>query len=164
MIDNLKKRYRLPQTKFSFGATSAIITNLGLIVGLNTMAHPKLSIIGGILVIALADNIADSLGIHVFQESECIKQSEVWISTATNFLARFFMSLTFIVLVYLLPMDWAIFSSLIWGLSLLGVLSYSIAKKEGRNPVKAMLEHIIIAAAVIAVSHIVGRWVIGRFS
>ena len=58
MINFIKEKCRLTQTKFSFGATSAIITNLGLITGLDKLAHPQLSIITGILIIAVADNIA----------------------------------------------------------------------------------------------------------
>ena len=163
MINYIKEKCRLYQTKFSFGTTSAIITNLSLIAGLDTLAHPKLSIIGGILVIALADNISDSLGIHVYQESECIKQREVWISTCTNFLARFFVSMSFILLVAVLPIGWAVISSVVWGLSLLGVLSYSIAKGEEINPYRAMFEHIGIAIAVIVLSHIIGQWAISKF-
>lgn len=163
MINYIKERCRLYQTKFSFGTTSAIITNLSLIAGLDTMAHPRLGIIGGILVIALADNISDSLGIHVYQESECIKAKEVWVSTFTNFLARFFVSLTFILVVALLPINLAVPCSIIWGFTLLGVLSYSIARGEEVNPYIAMFEHITIAAVVITLSHLAGRWAISRF-
>ena len=163
MIEYIKNKCRMYQTKFSFGTTSAIITNLSLIVGLDTMAHPKLGIIGGILIIALADNISDSLGIHVYQESECITRREVWISTFTNFLARFLVSLTFILLVTILPINWAVTCAIIWGLTLLGILSYSIARAEEVNPYVAMFEHIAIAVIVIALSHIAGRWAIIHF-
>ena len=163
MMNYIKNKCRMYQTKFSFGTTSAIITNLSLIVGLDTMAHPKLGIIGGILIIALADNISDSLGIHVYQESECITRREVWISTFTNFLARFLVSLTFILLVTILPINWAVTCAIIWGLTLLGILSYSITRAEEVNPYVAMFEHIAIAVIVIALSHIAGRWAIIHF-
>ena len=163
MMNYIKEKCRMYQTRFSFGTTSAIITSLSLISGLDTMAHPKLGIIGGIFVIALADNISDSLGIHIYQESECITQREVWLSTCTNFLARFFVSLTFILLVAILPMNWAVICSIVWGLSLLGILSYSIAKREELNPYRAMLEHITIAIVVITLSHFIGQWAISRF-
>ncbi len=156
-------RCRLKQTKFSFGATSAIITNLGLVTGLVTLAHPKLSIIGGILVIALADNIADSFGIHIYQESECIGIKEAWLSTLSNFISRIFVSLIFIVLVAVLPIKLAVLCSIIWGLSLLTVISYVIAKDRKVNPYQAIFEHISIAVVVITLSHFVGRGIIGRF-
>lgn len=163
-MDKSKNSRRLGQTKFSFGATSAIITNLALITGLDTMANAKLSIIGGILAIALADNIADSTGIHVFQESECIDKREVWFSTFTNFSARLLVSLTFVFLIVVLPIKVAVFCSIIWGLALLTFLTYTISKGRQANPYSAILEHIIIAGFVIVASHFVGKWVIGKFS
>ena len=157
-----KEKHRLSQTKFSFGATSAIITILGLITGLGALAHPKVSIIAGILAIAIADNISDSLGIHMYQESECIDRKEVWISTITNFLTRFLVSLTFIILIITLPMKLAVASSVIWGLMLLAVMSYTIAKNTDRHPFRAIFEHISIAILVIIVSHFIGKFVIEK--
>ena len=84
----IKKR-KFDLTKYSFGGTSAIITNLALIIGLNTAANAKLSIISGLLIIGLADNISDTLGIHIYQESEGKQTLNVWISTLTNFFSRF---------------------------------------------------------------------------
>ena len=65
MIKLIKEKCRLYETRFSFGATAAIITNMALIAGLRTGDHAKVSIIGGMLIIAIADNISDSVGIHV---------------------------------------------------------------------------------------------------
>src|SRR5512136_1530455 len=108
MAQDVKKKGRPIQTKFSFGAASAIITNLSLIVGLDTVSHPQLTIIGGILVIAFADNISDSLGIHIYQESEHLSQKEVWLSTSANFFTRIFVSLTFIFWIIALPLQAAV--------------------------------------------------------
>lgn len=55
---------------FSFGLTSGIITTLGLMVGLHSGTHSKLVVIGGVLIIAIADAFSDALGIHVSEESE----------------------------------------------------------------------------------------------
>ncbi|HEY4699475.1 MAG TPA: hypothetical protein VIH27_03785 [Nitrososphaerales archaeon] len=62
---------KLPKdpSKFSFGATSSTVTSLGIIFGLISTGNPKASIIGSLLVVAIADNIADSLGIHINRES-----------------------------------------------------------------------------------------------
>ena len=54
--------------KFSFGATSSTVTSLGIIFGLITSGNPRATVIGSLLVIAIADNIADSLGIHIYRE------------------------------------------------------------------------------------------------
>jgi hypothetical protein len=103
-------------TKFSFGATSAIITCLALIIGLSKSANPKLSIVASLLVIAIADNISDSLGIHIYQESDLKKSEVVRANTFFNFLTRFFVILIFILLVVFLPTGYAIIFSIIWGI------------------------------------------------
>jgi hypothetical protein len=152
MSNDLKNTVRPAQTRFSFGATSAIITNLGIITGLGTLTHPKLSIIGALLVIALADNLSDSFGIHIYQESEHLGKKEVWFSTLTNFLTRLFVSLTFIILIIVL-----------WGLFVLTVMTYLIAKQQKINPTSAILVHITIAVVVVIASNFIGGFVISRF-
>lgn len=151
-------------TKFSFGATSAIITSLAFIISLSKTHDPKFSIIGSLLVIAIADNISDSLGMHIYQESDLKKSEIVRVSTFFNFLTRFFVILIFILLVLLLPITYAIVTSIIWGLSLLIVLSYLIAKKQKTNPYKAILQHVTIAILVIAISNFISGWIMGFFS
>ena len=48
---------KLPKdpSKFSFGATSSTVTSLGIIFGLLTSGNPQASVIGSLLVIAVAD-------------------------------------------------------------------------------------------------------------
>ncbi|MCX5695628.1 MAG: hypothetical protein NTW18_03050 [Candidatus Omnitrophica bacterium] len=163
MIKFIKEKCRLKDTRFSFGATAAIITNLALVVGLRTGEHAKISIIGGMLIIALADNISDSVGIHIYQESECLAQKEVWISTLTNFTSRLLVSLTFIACVLFLPLQLAVLVSLAWGLLLLCSISYRIARERKLSPYTAMFEHMLIALCVIFMSDFFGRLIISRF-
>jgi vacuolar iron transporter family protein len=151
-------------TKFSFGATSAIVTSLAFIVGLSKGVNPKFYIIGSLLVIAIADNISDSLGIHIYQESELKKSKIVNMSTFTNFLTRFSLIVTFILLVYFLPMNYAIITSLVWGVSLLSVMSYKIARKQRANPYVAIIEHVAVSLIVIAISNFLSVWIMGIFT
>lgn len=144
--------------------TSATVTDLALIVGLNQTTNAKMSIIAAILIIALADNISDSLGIHIFQESECKEQREVWLSTSTNFITRILVSLTFMGLVIFLPMHIAVITSIVWGLLLLSFLSYTIAKGEGINPSLEIIKHLGIAILVILGSDLIRRFILIRFS
>jgi VIT1/CCC1 family predicted Fe2+/Mn2+ transporter len=163
MLKKLIKKARGWQTRFSFGSTSAVITNLALMAGLHSEANAKVSIIGGILVVALADNISDSFGIHIYQESEKIETREVWASTLFNFFARVIVSLSFVVLLLLLPLDAAIISSIVWGLLLLAVVSYIVAKNEAANPYLSILTHLTIAACVIFLSNLIGDFLIRQF-
>ena len=58
------------RTGISFGLTSAVITTLGLMVGLHAGTHSKIVVLAGILTIAIADAFSDALGIHVSKEAE----------------------------------------------------------------------------------------------
>lgn len=112
------------KTGVSFGLTSGIITTLGLIVGLHSCTHSKMVIIGGILIIAVADAFSDALGIHISEESEARhSQRGVWQSTIFTFLAKFIFALTFVVPILLFSLSVAIIVSIVWGLSLLSVFS-----------------------------------------
>lgn len=147
------------RTGFSFGITSGIITTLGLMVGLHSGTHSKLVVLGGILMIAIADAFSDALGIHIAEEYKSKNIRNVWGATISTFLSKFIFSLTFVVPVLLFKLSTAIIVSIIWGLSLLSVLSYNIAKKQKAKPWKAVTEHLIIAAAVITIAHFVGEWI-----
>lgn len=152
------------KTGFSFGVTSAIITTLGLIVGLHSGTHSKLVVLGGIIIIAIADAFSDALGIHISEEAEN-KHSlkEIWQSTISTFFAKFLFTLTFIIPILFLPLSKAIIVSIIWGLSLLALFSYSIAKEQKVNPWGAVGEHLLIALVVIAITHYAGDWISATF-
>lgn len=150
------------QTKFSFGISSALITNLSLIVGLDTGHNAKISIISGILLIALADNVSDSFAIHIFRESEQLNRHEVWLSTFSNFFFRMLVSFSFIFLILFFPLRLAVIISLIWGMLVLIFLSYLIAKSKKINILKSILEHVSIAGIVITASHFIGRFILSK--
>lgn len=142
---------------FSFGLTSGIITTLGLIVGLYSGTHSKLAIFGAILIIAVADALSDAFGIHVSEESERKHTSkEVWESTFSTFLSKFIFALTFVIPILLFELSLAIAVSVVWGLFLISILSYKMAKK---NKWKAVSEHLIIAVIVIIIANYVGKFV-----
>ena len=149
---------------FSFGATSGIITTLGLMVGLHSSTHSSLVVIGGILTIAIADAFSDALGIHISEESENVHTSkQIWTSTFYTFFFKFVFALTFIIPVLLLKLSTAILVSVIWGLSILIFLSYRIAKEQKANPWKVIAEHLVIALIVIIITHYLGDWISSRF-
>ena len=153
------------KTGFCFGSTSGIITTLGLMVGLHSGTHSKLVVLGGILTIAIADAFSDALGIHISEESE-IKHTakEIWESTVSTFFSKFVFASTFVIPVLLLELSTAIVVSVILGLSILGILSFNLAKEQKAKPWKVVTEHLIIALAVIVITHHVGNWISATFS
>ena len=141
-----------------FGLTSGIITTLGLIVGLNSGTHSKSIILGGILVIGIADAFSDSLGMHISEESgrKSIKTREIWESTISTFFFKLIFALSFIIPILLLQLKTAIIISIVWGLFLLAIFSFYIAKEKNLSPTKAIAEHLIIAIFVILITNFIG--------
>lgn len=143
----------------SFGVVSGIITTLGLIVGLHSGTHSRVVVLGGIFVIAIADALSDSLGIHISEEASNKSSSkEIWQSTFATFLAKFFVAMIFIIPIILFELNIAIIASVILGLFLISIFSYVIAKQNKAKPFPIVLEHLVISIAVIVITHYVGEF------
>jgi VIT1/CCC1 family predicted Fe2+/Mn2+ transporter len=148
------------KTGLSFGLTSAIITTLGLMVGLHSGTRSKLVVISGILIIAIADAFSDALGIHMSEESENTHSTkEIWESTIATFVAKFVFTSTFIIPLLLFPLNTAIVVSILYGLVLLSLFSFYMAREQGEKLWKVIGEHLVIAVIVIILTHYVGEWV-----
>ena len=148
----------------SFGLTSGVITTLGMIVGLHSGTNSQLAVIGGILMIAIADAFSDALGIHISEESSNTKTvKEVWESTIATFLAKFFFALTFLIPILLFNLDTAVWVSIAWGIMILGIISYLMALDQKESPLHTIGEHLSIALIVIFITHYVGDFISGKF-
>lgn len=150
--------------KFSIGATAAITTSMGLIAGLAHGESAKISVVTGLLVIAVADNISDSLGIHIYKESEGASKKDIRSSTFGNFIVRLVLAFTFIGIVLLFPSPFAFIVSSVWGLVGLAVLSYLISKSKKTNPLREIAWHLIVALFVIVVSRILGNFILNEIT
>ena len=148
------------KTGVCFGLTSGVITTMGLMVGLNSGTHSRLAVLGGVLTIAVADAFSDALGIHIAEESENIHTPwEIWQATIATFLSKFLFALTFAVPVLVLELSTAVIVSIVYGLTVLGALSWYLAKDQGEEPLKVIAEHIFIALVVIGATHAIGGWI-----
>ena len=144
--------------KLSFGGPAAIVTGMALIVGLDAATAAKSAMVTSLLIIGIADNLTDSLSVHIYQESERLAERDAFRTTIANFFARFFVCITFIVILLLLPASTAIPVSMIWGFVLLSVLSYFLAKRRKVGAVAEILKHCAVALVVIAISRAIGAW------
>ena len=143
-----------------FGLTSGVITTLGLIVGLHSGTHSSLVVIGGIITIAIADSMSDALGIHISQESDMSSSKrDIWVATIVTLVSKMCMATTFIIPVLIFDLINAIYISVAWGLIVITILSYSLARKQGEKPLNVVGEHLAITAGVIVATHYVGDWV-----
>lgn len=144
----------------SFAVSSAIITVLGLMVGLNAGTHSRLVVLSGIMMIAIADAMADALGVHISEESEKHhSQKHVWESTFAALISKFIISMSFVIPVIFFELNKAIIMGMVWGTILLTYVSYRIAKDRNVNPMGPILEHLIIAFIVVVLSYLVGNWI-----
>jgi VIT1/CCC1 family predicted Fe2+/Mn2+ transporter len=115
------------------------------------------------LVIAVADNIADSLGIHIYRESTATKKENTRMFTIENFLTRFGITLTFVVLFAFLPLDYAATFCVMIGFGILIFLSYLIGVQRKTSIIKEILIHLGIAIPVIVFSHFLGQLIFTMF-
>ena len=152
------------RTGLFFGATSGVITTIGLIVGLNAGTRSITAVMGGILVIAVADAMSDALGIHLAEEADPnTDQAHVWAATIMTFLTKFVFSISFAIPLLLLPLTTAVAVSVVWGLLVIVVLSYFLAKTQDESPLYIIGEHVGIAILVLVFSHYIGVWVAANF-
>ncbi|MFH1228991.1 MAG: hypothetical protein V1678_01030 [Candidatus Aenigmatarchaeota archaeon] len=153
------------KTGFCFGTTTGIITTLGLMVGVESGTNSVLAVIGAVLTIAIADAFSDSLGIHISQESDSKKTNkQIWEATFSTFITKLFVGITFIIPVFLLDLTSAVIASTAWGMILLGILSFYIAKENKSKFWLVITEHVGIASAVVVITYFFGKWIALTFA
>ena len=163
MADKMPRKYfHQLVTGVSFGLTTAVITSLGMIVGMYSATSSRLAVVAGIVVMAVADGLSDAISLHTAEEAEVEKgkgkhtPKELWLTTLFAFVAVSGFTLTFTVPILLFPADTAIAVAVGWGFLLLTFLNFYIGKIRNENPVKIIFEHILLAVFVIIISYVVG--------
>ncbi|MGE5090184.1 MAG: hypothetical protein ACM3QY_13735 [Candidatus Levyibacteriota bacterium] len=151
-------------TWISFGGTAAIVTSMGLILGLDAANTSRQTIVGALLIVALADNLSDSLSVHAYQEAEGLERREAFLSTAANFVTRLLVASTFVAMVVALPHEWLPVAACAWGFALLALLTHRLARARDAPVAKEVAKHVVVAALVLAVSRWVGTWISGSFA
>jgi hypothetical protein len=141
--------------RYAFGTTAAVMTSMGLIVGLGTANTGKGGIIAGLLIIGVADNLSDTLGIDLHEEAD-LGETKAFSLSVSNYVTRLVLVCSFVGLVLALPLPVARIASIVWGATLLSVLTYQIALVRSLRPITEILKHLTIAAAVIGLSHLIG--------
>lgn len=159
MAGKFKMKHSI-KTGLSFGSTSGIITTLGLMVGLHSGTGLKFAVIGGVVTIAIADAFSDALGIHISEEAEHRHSvREIWEATISTLIFKFLFTSTFIIPLLIFRLSTATIVSVVWGLSLLSIFSYLMAREQKIKPWKVVAEHLSIALIVITLTHYIGGWV-----
>lgn len=142
----------------SYGATSGVITSLGLLVGLTATTSSKEVLLAGLLTIAFADALSDGFGMHVSEESDGHESKKaIWEVTFSTVIAKMLIGTSFIIPFIVLQNIQAIIIDFVWGLIVLSYLSYRVAKQNNERIYPALIEHLTLACLVIAGSFIIGR-------
>jgi len=153
------------RTGVFFGATSGVITTVGLIVGLYAGTESVVAVLGGILVISVADAMSDALGIHLAQEADPDSTNEhIWLATFFTLFTKFVVAISFAVPLMWLPLQTAVIVSIGWGLVIIALLSWFLARAQQNPVLPVVLEHLGIAIAVIVISYYIGHWVHTAFA
>ena len=131
--------------------------------GLNASTGSKLVVLGGILSIAVADALSDSIGMHISEETVSDEHHTVWSATLMTFLVKFVVGMSFAIPVIFLSLNTAMAVNIAWGVVLMTALSVAIARMKDENPLASVLEHVSIALVVVAITHFVGKLISSVF-
>ena len=144
----------------TFGAMDAIITVIGIVVGLGVMGN-RTAVFVGILVAGIANSFGNAWGFHISEETENIHtRKEVWMSTMLSFAGTLVATMILLMPVIFFPLTQAIFLSVIIGvliIVLIGVVVGRIQELEKRGCCKLVLEYVSISMLVIVVAYYLGQ-------
>ena len=104
--------------------------------------------------------MSDALGIHIAEEADPGTTAQhVWSATISTLVTKFVFAISFAVPLLLLPLRTAVIASVVWGMIVITVLSYFLAKSTHERPLPIIAEHLGIAFLVVLLSHLIGAWV-----
>lgn len=146
-------------SRISYGGTAAVVTSMALISGLNAADATKAVIVSALLIAAFADNLTDALSFHIFQESEQLDQKDAFTGTITNFVTRLLLCISFALLIGLFPIAHAAIVATIWGMLLLAIMTYLVARERKVKPILEVIKHLLVASAVVLASNVTGHWI-----
>lgn len=141
----------------SFGSPAAIVTSMALVVGLDAATASRASVLASLLIIGIADNLSDSLSVHIYQESERMARPQAFRTTVANYAARLTVAGSFFLIFLVLPTTAAIYVCVVWGFLLLSLLSYLLGKARGLGVWPEILKHTALAGVVILLSNGIGH-------
>jgi len=142
----------------TFGVMDAVITVLGVIIGLSIITDKQFIVLAGVFTAGIADAFANAAGIHVAQETETHHdEREVFKSTIFCFLATVGTTVFLSFPIILFALTPGRYISIGLGLFLLLGLGYAVSKINKQfNPYKLALEYFIIGVSVIAICFVIG--------
>ncbi|MHA1291516.1 MAG: CYTH domain-containing protein [Promethearchaeota archaeon] len=143
--------------KMAFGISSAGLTVLGLIIGVNAALASKIAIIAAIACIAVADSMADAFGIYSQTKSEGMSSKKAFANSINNFVGKLIFASSFMIPFFFFNITQAIIIDLIWGFSLLIFVNFQIAIIQDENKLKSIIKNVVIAVFVLLAAFFIGH-------
>ncbi len=144
----------------TFGSIDAIITVIGIVVGLGVMGNRTVVFVG-VLVAGIANSFGNAWGFHISEETENIHtRREVWMSTLMSFGGTLVSTIVLITPIILLPLGMAIVVSVMIGISMIVGISILVGRIQGlgtRKCCKLVAEYVGISLLVIVVTYYLGH-------
>lgn len=140
----------------AFGISSAGLTVLGLIIGVNAALASKIAIIVSIACIAFADSMADAIGIYTQDRSEGTSSKKAFACALNNFFGKLCFASSFMIPFFMVDIITAIIIDLIWGFALLIFVNIIIATIQGESKKKIVIKNTVVAAIVLMLSYVIG--------
>lgn len=148
----------------TFGSMDAIITVIGVVVGLGVIGN-RTAVFVGILVAGIANSFGNAWGFHISEETENIHtQREVWVSTVLSFTGTLVSTLILLIPVLLLPLGQAILASVLIGVVMITIIGLGVGRirgLEGFGCCKLVVEYVSISLLVIAIAYVLGQFASG---
>jgi len=145
---------------YVFGISSAVLTTLGIVVGINAATSSRTAIIAGIVGVAVAESCSDAFSMYSLKRSERGVSTRAALRGAiATWLAKATFALTFIIPFLLLDFSPALITSLVWGVALLTFVNIQIAFVQQTPIARTVARNILFAFAVIALSYYAGTFV-----
>ena len=137
-------------------STISILSILTTIYNLEGHSNVIKNIISPILTVALADSMADGLGIYIYETSANQKHKESISLGLQTMLSKFMFSLIYIVPFMFVnkyyTIQYAIITSFILGTCIVAFVSDKIAKERNENRFKAIRNNILFTATIILIT------------
>lgn len=88
-----------------------------------------------------------------------MEQRDAFIGTLSNFGTRLIVCFSFVLIIAFFPQNLATPWGLGWGMSLLAILSFILARHRNVSAISEVGKHLGVATVVILVSKAVGHWI-----
>ncbi|MBS3142427.1 CYTH domain-containing protein [Candidatus Woesearchaeota archaeon] len=144
--------------RYSFGISSAVLTTIGIIVGVNAATTSALAVMGGIASVAIADSMSDAMGMYASKKAErgLSKTIAVW-SAFNVFISKLIFTSTFMIPFLFAPLSTAILICIAWGMILISFVSVIIAFINEESIPYSIMKNVMITIIVIGASFAAGK-------